>query len=78
MPIFYSCDNSSICRQEQQSTLIECVTCSIHVEYVYDTKIISLPLVLSPHFLGEIFYSLINIQEKNVIFQLERPPTYLS
>lgn len=78
VPSFYSCDNSSLCSQEQQAGSFQCLNCSFHIEVAYSAKAISSSLVLPPIFLGEISFEDINIQEQSVTFRIERPPTRFS
>ncbi|MBC7714577.1 MAG: hypothetical protein H7177_14620 [Rhizobacter sp.] len=56
----------------------EHTSCSAYSESVYDIK--SLPALFScaPTFLGVIFFKDIHIEEKNVIFSLDRPPALIS
>ena len=76
--LLFSCDKGMFCCEEQHSAASQCTTCSPHMDSVYDTKTIPTLLVFTPVLLGQIFFRVINIEDKSVIVTFDRPPAHLS
>ena len=74
----FSCDSGSFCCENQDSNSSDCSTCSPHLESSFDTRIIHPEFILTPKVVGQIFFGVININQINVIFTLDRPPAVIS
>jgi hypothetical protein len=74
----FDCERGSFCCKGQHASSSQCSTCSPHAETFYNAHtFLKLP-ILSPTFLGNIFFGPINIESKNIIVGFDRPPAALS
>lgn len=74
LSLINNCDKGMFCCEEQHASASQCSTCSPHLETIYDIKSLLTNIVLIPTFLGEIFFSPINIDSIKVVVTFDRPP----
>lgn len=76
--LLFSCEQRMFCCEEQHSQSAQYSTCSPHIESVYDIKTTIASFDFRPTLIGQIFFGPINIEGKNIILRLDRPPAAIS
>ena len=76
--LLFSCDSGSFCCENVHSNTAECATCSPHLESSYSTGHLHPEFILIPEIVGQIYYKVINTDQINVVFALDRPPAFIS